>query len=137
MAIFFLSKQGILFSMSSELKTFKLEGAGISESAASASPPNSTLLELLPHDHPLALEMRSSEINFDDLLKTKINTKGTTLQDQKKRLDDQKNLILKLRDGDECSMLRHKCNLDFLWLALNRCSVVGKNQGLFDQQCGY
>jgi hypothetical protein len=99
MVLFGFSKKGILFSMSSELKTFKLVDAGGSESAASASPPNSSLLELLPHDHALALEVRSSEINFDDLLKTKINTKGTTLQDQKKRLDDQKNLILKLRDG--------------------------------------
>ena len=86
--------------MSSELKTFKLEVAGSSELASSALPPNSELLELLPHDHALALELRSSEINFDDLLKTKINTKGTMLQDQKKRLDDQKNLILKLRDGN-------------------------------------
>ena len=61
--------------------------------------PNADLLSVLPSDHALTSEVRGSEINFDELLKTKINSKGTTLQDQKKRLDDQKNLILKLRDG--------------------------------------
>jgi hypothetical protein len=110
--------------MSSELKAFKLVDAGGSESAAPASPPNSSLLELLPHDHALALEVRSSEINFDDLLKTKINTKGTTLQDQKKRLDDQKNLILKLRDGYALNS-RSLCALDILLDFF----VVGIEQG--------
>jgi hypothetical protein len=100
MEIVCFAEQGILFSMSSELKSFKLEDAGSTELASSALPPNHELLELMPRDHVLSLEVQSSEINFDELLKTKINTKGTTLQDQKKRLDDQKNLILKLRDGD-------------------------------------
>jgi hypothetical protein len=90
----------LLFHFYTELKNFKLESASIAEAAASDAPaPNAELLSILPEDHPLTAEIRSSEINFDELLKTKINTKGTTLQDQKKRLDDQKNLILKLRDG--------------------------------------
>lgn len=90
----------LLIQIYAELKNFKLESASIAEAAAGEAPdPNAQLLSILPADHPLSSEIRSSEINFDELLKTKINTKGTTLQDQKKRLDDQKNLILKLRDG--------------------------------------
>eukprot|EP00960_Hanusia_phi_P047682 758517-Hanusia_phi.AAC.1 len=49
--------------------------------------------------HPLARELKKSNMNFSDILNTKISAKGSTLRDQKKHLDDQKSLICKLREG--------------------------------------
>ncbi len=48
---------------------------------------------------PFEAELRKCDVNIDDLLKEKINAKGSSLQDLKKRQEDQKNLILKLREG--------------------------------------
>lgn len=111
-----------------ELKTFKLDGA---VAAVVESPdPNAELLSVLPVDHPLVSEIRDSEINFDELLKTKINTKGTTLQDQKKRLDDQKNLILKLRDG---MYTFHIQKFDPSNIMFNRTATISEDQGVFGQ----
>jgi hypothetical protein len=50
-------------------------------------------------ENPFEAELRQSDFDFEELLKVKITGKGNTLQDLKKRLDDQKNLILRLREG--------------------------------------
>ena len=52
-----------------------------------------------PAKSALEVELRKCDIDIEELLKEKINSKGTTLQDMKKRLDDQKNYIIKLREG--------------------------------------
>ena len=54
--------------------------------------------EEIPTD-PLEAELKKCDLDFEELLKLKINAKGSTLQDLKKRSDDQKSLILKLREG--------------------------------------
>jgi hypothetical protein len=58
---------------------------------------------LLPQEekpeNPFEAELRKSDLDFEDLLKVKIVGKGNTLQDLKKRMEDQKNLILRLREG--------------------------------------
>jgi hypothetical protein len=51
------------------------------------------------NDCDLIAELRASTIDFEEVLKMKIGTKGATLADMKKRMEDQKNLIIKLREG--------------------------------------
>ena len=48
-------------------------------------------------DHPLCQEYKQSEINFQQLLDTKILTKGQALADLKKRSEESKGLIVSLR----------------------------------------
>ena len=48
-------------------------------------------------DHPLAQEFKRSEINFQELLETKISTKGQLMSDFKKRSEESKTLIISLR----------------------------------------
>jgi hypothetical protein len=50
-------------------------------------------------ENPFEADLRRSDFDFEDLLKAKIVGKGNTLQDLKKRMEDQKNLILRLREG--------------------------------------
>ena len=47
----------------------------------------------------LEFELRKCDVDFEELLKLKITGRGNALQDLKKRIEDQKNLILKLREG--------------------------------------
>ena len=47
--------------------------------------------------HPLCQEFKQSEINFQQLLDTKISTKGQALSDLKKRSEESKGLIISLR----------------------------------------
>ena len=48
-------------------------------------------------DHPIAQEFKRSEIDFQELLDTKISTKGQALSDLKKRSEESKTLIISLR----------------------------------------
>jgi MarR-like DNA-binding transcriptional regulator SgrR of sgrS sRNA len=52
-----------------------------------------------PSEMSLEEHLRKCDVDFEELLKAKIISKGNTLQDMKRRLEDQKNLIVKLRDG--------------------------------------
>eukprot|EP00960_Hanusia_phi_P077133 768653-Hanusia_phi.AAC.2 len=55
--------------------------------------------EPIPGDPELVRELRASEINYEEILKTKISAAGKTLNDQKQRMAEQKSLILKLREA--------------------------------------
>lgn len=48
---------------------------------------------------PFESDLRKCDFEFEEVMKIKINARGTTLQDLKKRMDDQKILIVKLREG--------------------------------------
>ncbi len=50
-------------------------------------------------ENSLVAELRASAIDFEEVLKLKIGTKAATLADMKKRMEDQKTLIIKLREG--------------------------------------
>ena len=49
------------------------------------------------HDHPLVQEFQRSDINFQELLDTKISVKGQQVSDYRKRCEESKALIISLR----------------------------------------
>jgi len=50
-------------------------------------------------EHPLAVELKQSDIDYEAVLSTKIKMAGKSLKDDKVRMEAQKNLILKLRES--------------------------------------
>ena len=75
-------------------------------------------------ENPFETELRQSDLNFDELMKVKIIGKGNTLQDLKKRLDDQKNLILRLREGLWAQLLFHTQILRELTMSISQASKI-------------
>ena len=81
----------ILQSKSSELKDHKIDSSELLLDDLSTDEPE------MPKPEGLEAELRESLIDFEEVLATKIVVKGKTLADDKKRMEAQKELILRLK----------------------------------------
>ena len=83
---------------STELNTGKLD-ASVAQLYKDEAEKEAERFEADPNsnDHPLVQEFKKSQINFQELIDTKISTKGQQLSDLKKRSEESKSLIIALR----------------------------------------
>ena len=87
----------ILQNKSTEMNTGKLD-ASVARIYKDEAEKEAEAFEADPNgDHPIAQEFKRSEINFQELLDTKISTKGQLMSDFKKRSEESKSLIISLR----------------------------------------
>jgi len=87
----------ILQNKSTEMNTGKLDASVAQIYKGEAEKEAEKFEADLDGEHPLVQEFKRSEINFQELLDTKITTKGQALSDLKKRSEESKSLIISLR----------------------------------------